>query len=300
MDKIALVSVIIPTYKRSNILMRAIDSALAQTYKNLEVIVVDDNDAGTAYRAEVEKAMNKYKDDQRVKYIQHEKNKNGAAARNTGIRNSRGSYITFLDDDDFYYPEKVEKEVNYLNENKEYDGVYCGRIQKGDRILGQYYGDLSKQILTLTFTPTTPALMFRKSVLLDLNGFNEQFRRHQDFELLLRYFKHSSMGVVPEPLVEIGTNLGENELHGQELEKMKEDFFNLFRYEIEELETREKGVKKTIYSTHYARIFADHLDQKDFSRAIKIYFKGIRISFSQFHYHLFKYAQAYLRVKVKS
>ena len=95
------VSVIITTYKRADMLSRAINSVLNQTYKNIEVIVVDDNGNGSEYRLKTEIIMNKYSQIDNLKYIKHKENKNGSAARNTGIREATGDIICFLDDDDW-------------------------------------------------------------------------------------------------------------------------------------------------------------------------------------------------------
>ena len=90
-----LVSVIIPTYSRPVFLKRCLDSVLNQTYPNIEVFVVDDNNPDTDARSETEKTMEAYKENPRVTYLKHEKNKNGSAARNTGWKASHGEYITF-------------------------------------------------------------------------------------------------------------------------------------------------------------------------------------------------------------
>ena len=99
-----LVSVIIPTYGGGEYLKRCIESVLAQTYPNIEVVVVDDNGLGTPNQLLTQKVMQEFKDDTRVKYVCHEINKNGSAARNTGFRNSKGEYICLLDDDDEWLP----------------------------------------------------------------------------------------------------------------------------------------------------------------------------------------------------
>ena len=79
------VSVITPTYKRSGMLPRAIKSVLNQSYQNIEIIVVDDNNPDTEWRIATEERMQEFKDDPRVMYVKHEKNMNGSVARNTGI-----------------------------------------------------------------------------------------------------------------------------------------------------------------------------------------------------------------------
>ena len=100
-----LVTIVIPTYKRPDQLKRVIDSCLSQTYSNVEIIVVDDNYPETEYRKATEKVMHLY-NNKNIKYIKHDKNRNGSAARNTGLANATGKYITFVDDDDILYQEK--------------------------------------------------------------------------------------------------------------------------------------------------------------------------------------------------
>lgn len=121
-----LVSVVIPTYRRSEMLPRAINSVLNQTYEDIEIIVVDDNNPNTKYREATKKIMEHYKDNSKIKYIKHDVNKNGSAARNTGIKYSSGKYVCFLDDDDYFYPCKIEKQLEFLTSNPEYKAVYCG------------------------------------------------------------------------------------------------------------------------------------------------------------------------------
>ena len=115
MNSNVLVSVIIPTYKRPDKLDVAINSVLRQTYPNVEVIVVDDNDPDTEGRRLTEEKMSKFNDESRVKYIKHDHNKNGSAARNTGARASKGEYVAFLDDDDEYLPNKIESQLQTLD-----------------------------------------------------------------------------------------------------------------------------------------------------------------------------------------
>lgn len=103
-----LVSIIIPTYNRAHIVPRAIQSALNQTYKNIEVIVVDDgstDDTEVAVREIAQK-------DARLRYFRYSPNRGGNHARNIGLDNARGDYVTFLDSDDTYLPRKVEQQLS--------------------------------------------------------------------------------------------------------------------------------------------------------------------------------------------
>lgn len=263
------VSVIIPTYNRSESLTRAINSILEQTYDDIEVLVVDDNNPDSHGRQFTEKMMEHYKEEPKVKYIKHDFNKNAAAARNTGLRFSGGSMICFLDDDDYYLPNKVQAQVAYLKAHTKYMGVYCGRYQNGEVILPSHEGDLTKEILSLSFTPTTPSLMFDRKVFEVLKGFNESYRRHQDFEFLIRYFRYFQIGYVQEPLIVIGENEGENTIHGRKLDELKKQFFHDFDFVIKTLDRR---TQKEIYCSHYSNVFWDHLKRKYFSYAFKNFF----------------------------
>lgn len=112
-----LVSVIIPSYNRpADFVCRAIESVLAQTYPNLEVVVVDDNPAGSPARAALAALLEKYAPDPRVRAVINPKNLGGSGARNAGVRAARGTYLAFLDDDDEFKPEKLEKQIAFMIE----------------------------------------------------------------------------------------------------------------------------------------------------------------------------------------
>lgn len=119
-EKRRTVSVIIPTYNRAHLLGRAIQSVLAQTYEDFEIIVVDD--ASTDVTEQVVKSFA----DDRINYIRHQKNKGGSSARNTGIKAAKGEFIAFLDSDDEWVPKKLEKEINRLQTLSNEVGVFYG------------------------------------------------------------------------------------------------------------------------------------------------------------------------------
>ena len=272
------VSVIIPTYKNRGGLSCSIDSALTQDYAGLiEVIVVDDNSPNTEFRILTENLMHQYKDNPKVIYIQHETNKNGAAARNTGIKAANGDYIAFLDDDDIFLPGKLSKQVEYLIRNPKFSAAYCLAQRKGkpcsQRIL---MGKCSREILLLESNFFTPSLIFRRQALFDINGFDESFRRHQDYELMLRFFAAGfNIGCVPEVLIEIGGNLGENIPSGDQIEKLKTNFFEKFRKFIEIEDAKTPGFANQVYAKHYAGVFLNHIKYHHFFSA----FKTLRYAF---------------------
>ena len=271
------VSVIIPTYGGSESLNRAIDSVLNQKYSPLEIIVVDDNNPGTEARNRTEKNMLKYVGNPDVIYIKHEKNKNGAAARNTGVKSTSGEFICLLDDDDIFLPGKIEKQVKYLISNPEYGACYCWRKQRNKEICGTYTGDLSQQLLDQSFTPTTCALMIRRSCYIALNGFDESYRRHQDYEFLLRFFKQFKIGVVEDVLLEICGNEVYNQLRGKKLYEMKEHFFHQFGKDIDRINDDHPGFKKRVYASHFSDACKELIRYGNFNLAFKMYFRfGIK------------------------
>lgn len=112
-----LISVIIPTYKRPTFLKRAIDSVLNQTYHNIEIIVVSDNDADTEYEFETLAIIQKYKGQKNITYLPGIGNKGGCYARNRGLDVAHGEYVNFLDDDDIMLPEKIKRQLEVLEKN---------------------------------------------------------------------------------------------------------------------------------------------------------------------------------------
>lgn len=276
-----LVSVIIPTYGRCEKLDLAIDSVLKQTYKNIEIIIVDDNGINTFFGNSVANLMKKYVNNIKIRYIQHNVNKNGAAARNTGILNSHGYYISFLDDDDCFYANKIKEQVSTLEKNN-CECVTCDRIQNNTIIRNDISGDLIKKILLLEFMPITSSLLFTAKSIKDIKGFNEKYKRHQDLELMIRYLKKYKIINTNKVLVNVGTNDGENDIHGHQLEQMKKNFLNTFNNEIE------GENKKMIYSIHYTSIFVDHLKEKHYLLAIKIYIYSMFHLGWQFYKAIFK------------
>ncbi len=288
-----MVSVIIPTYKRSDMLPRAISSVLNQTYSNIQVIVVDDNDPNTEYRKKTEILMNQYLSDERVKYIRHIKNSNGSVARNTGIKNSEGEIIAFLDDDDWYYKDKIEMQVLYLLEHQEYRAVYCGWNRDGKVVVPQAKGNLSYNILSGDHIIYTNAIMMWKKDAVACGGWDETFMRHQEAAFLLRYFKYGGIiGVVSKVLVEFDTSDRSNAAgNPYKNEEQTLHYLNSYKDIIEQCGRESKNADKRIWSHRYRGIFLNYLKFHDMVGAVKFYFRccikmPFRFLFDMFDYVL--------------
>lgn len=198
-----LVSVIIPTCKRPHFLARAVDSVLAQTYAHVEVVVVDDNAPDTSARAQTIDVMRQYHDNPRVVYVLNDHPMGGGPARNRGIEQANGSYITFLDDDDIYLPEKVETQLRFTLENDlemSFTDVYLcdgnGRLVEYRRhsyVKDCSNNELMRQHILHSLGPTS-TFMVRRSALLAAGGFAD-VPMGQDFMLMWR-------------MIEFGTKIG--------------------------------------------------------------------------------------------
>ncbi|MFC7076751.1 glycosyltransferase family 2 protein [Haloarcula halophila] len=203
------VSVVIPTYNRASVLPRAIDSALSQTVSEIEVIVVDD-----ASTDDTEALVDEY--GSAVTYLSHSENRGGSAARNTGIEAATGEYVAFLDSDDEWHPEKIERQVACLeSRSARWGGVYCGfQHERRSRLTTTvdtlvprptgYEGDerLLRDLLLLEFAHGgASTLLIRTPVLAELGGFDESFERHQDWEFLVRFLQRWKLAFVDECLV---------------------------------------------------------------------------------------------------
>ncbi|MCE2152703.1 glycosyltransferase [Streptococcus thermophilus] len=188
-------------------LNRAIDSVLCQSYKEIEKIVVDDNDPTSDERKNTEALMSRYIGDKRIRYIKHQRNSNGAVARNTGITAATGKYIAFLDDDDYYLPNRIEKSVRYLEKNRDAVGVYAGVdiIDKEGNINLKVRPQCDLKISDLLrkemVIGTGSNIFVKSDVVKGIHGFDESFVRRQDIEFMIRVCHEGRVGYIPDKLI---------------------------------------------------------------------------------------------------
>ena len=200
MDK--LVSAVITTHNRLELLKRAIDSVLNQTYANIECIVVsDDSSDGTDdYCANIKQI--------RFISIPASQSKGGNYARNIGISAAKGEYVAFLDDDDYWLPEKIECQI-ILAEEKQSDFIYCRRyferLGKGHEswIREDSYecpnGNLSERIFK-HYISSTSCFFIKRSLLLNIGCFDERVVMWQDYDLFIRLAQKTKIYAVDTPL----------------------------------------------------------------------------------------------------
>ena len=206
------VSVVISTHNRCEMLKRAIDSVLKQTFQDFEIIVVDD---GNESAEEVVKSFS----DPRTRYLRHEiPHRGGPTARNTGIKSSRGEFVAFLDDDDEWLPLKLELQVRALDENPEADFCFCSHeaVDKNGKFL--YFKKFKKEgliepyldLLNKSFAWTS-SILVRKDLLDGGFLFDESLLKNQEWDLALRMAK---AGI---KFYSIGQVLFRSHIHGNQL-----------------------------------------------------------------------------------
>ena len=197
-----IVSVIIPTCNRERFIPRSLGSVLNQSFEDYEIIIVDDcSEDNTG------EIVSKY-DDKRIRYIRHKKRMGGSAARNTGIRNSNGLFIAFLDDDDEWLPEKLCLQIELFIKRPELGMVCTGYFYIDDitkKVLKKFSpekkGFIYKDLLETNCLGTTSTAMIRKECFGRVGVFDEDLPACQDWDMWLRISKMFEIDFLGQPLV---------------------------------------------------------------------------------------------------
>lgn len=207
-DNSVLVSVIIPTFNSQQYISQSIDSVYSQTFKNFEIIVIDDGSTDNTRGL----ILSKYP---RVRYYFIE-NQGAAHARNYGISLSDGEFIAFLDADDLWNPRKLEKQIElffadsnlalcftehqFFNDTEVKDGLF----KKRDRLMK---GDLVKNIFLYSYV-CLPSVMVKKAIFADVGMFDENLCAAEDDNLWMRIALNHKFFLLDEPLVMVRESCG--------------------------------------------------------------------------------------------
>jgi len=198
---VARVSVVIPCYNGERFIVQAVQSALGQTYRDLEVIVVDDGSKdGSA-------ALLRAIPDSRVRVVT-QANAGVSAARNAGVAVSSADYVAFLDQDDLWFPDKLARQLPIIDTAADLGLVYadCEIATDGDVVVGRVSdraplrrGRQFEELIVDTRVPLSTMLM-RRAVFDAVGGFRPKFRYVEDLDLLLRVAARHSIDFVDAPL----------------------------------------------------------------------------------------------------
>jgi glycosyltransferase involved in cell wall biosynthesis len=214
-----LVSVIITIYDREKYLQKAVQSVCNQTYKNIEILVIDDG------------AANKYAELICSQYGNctyfYKKNGGSSSARNYGINQSKGEFIAFLDDDDFWERSKIEKQIKVLVENIDIDCVHSAAavVDENDNLTGEIIGASKNKIHKRSgyvfwnalgvWVVKSPTPLIRKSVFKTDMLFDEELKTAEDIDFYQRMFYRHKVQYISEPLAFYREHQGENRLSQQ-------------------------------------------------------------------------------------
>ena len=205
------VSIIIPAFNRSSTIISAIESVLRQTYKDFELLIVDDGSTDETMSRVAEIS------DPRIRMLSNPQNMGASAARNNGIKNARGKWIAFQDSDDEWLPEKLQKQMNEIAaQSEDYIACYCGMLVVGEYTQSEQERTLVRYIPSADLTPvegnilttllranpaSTQTLLIQKDVLTKIGGFDESLPALVDWDCNLRLVEHGLIAFVDEPLV---------------------------------------------------------------------------------------------------
>lgn len=240
-----LVSVIIPTYNRIEKLKRALESVLKQTYSKLEIIIVDNESKdGTIKFLEEFSKKNK-----KIKYLTN--NKKGANySRNLGIKNAKGEYIAFLDDDDTWNSTKIEKQVKILETNSDIGICYTGKKIIYESLNKEYFScSNSNNIYIENYIGTTSSVIIKKEILEKSGLFDVELPALQDYDLWIRILKNTKSYQIKEALINYYINPNNNQISNsiesyekgiQYLDKKYNTDVEYIKFEIEREKKREK------------------------------------------------------------
>jgi len=273
-EKNPTVSIIIPTYNRAHLVGRAIRSVLNQTYQDFEIIVVDD--ASIDNTEEVVKSF----EDNRIRYIRHEKNKGAAAARNTGIKAARGEFIAFQDSDDEWLPEKLEKQMDIFQDlSKEIAVVYTDilKVEKGktfherDPSIMPEEGAICKKRIDFRVKGIfLQSSVIRKESLITVGMLDENLQRYHDLDLFIRLATKYSFYHIDEPLVRYYYKCSIDNIASNEPARIKALTYLLGKYK-DELSRDRKLFAKILYDIGISecRIGAFEAGRRNVFRAVR-------------------------------
>lgn len=243
-----MISVVIPVFNRTHLLARTIESVLRQSYQNFEILIVDDHST-----EDILSVIQKYK----VSYLQSV-GKGVSAARNTGVRHAKGDWIAFLDSDDEWAPDKLKKQIHYLQQNNHLRFAHTDEIwmrngnvfpqkAKHKKSGGHLFERCTEQCVISAST-----VLARKDFLLEMNLFDEDFVVCEDFDLWLRIAAQEEIGFLDQALTI---------KHGGHPEQLSRQYHSMDLWRVRALA---KHVNRTDLTTEQKEALFSHLRIKAF------------------------------------
>ena len=286
-------SIIIPTYNRGYIIRGALESALAQTYRDFEIVVLDDGSTDNTH--EIVKSMRSDK----IRYVRHERNCGYGAACNSGISAATGDFIGFLDSDDLWLPDKLEQQVGFLLRHPQVDAVFTdvevvGNLQKIPSLIGimRHFSKLLEPkrdaveyvingrdmyLCLLEELPIKPtAFLCKRETYARIGTFDEVWPSGTDWELFLRFARSCRFGYIDRPLAILRTEPDATHLKFREQDKLF--LLSLFLKERRKL-ARDREALAAVnrgIAEHYRNLGLDYLNSGQPGKSLLFYVRGFK------------------------
>lgn len=266
---IPLVSAIIPVYNGSNYLAKAIDSILNQTYTNIEILVIDDGSTDNTWEI-----IQSY--GEKV-HGYHKSNGGVSSALNYGIAKMNGDWFAWLSHDDFWHPQKIEKQIKLLLANPNVNMCYTGFniIDENDNLLSEYPGiwykkgiDLRTMLLHGSYIQGITVLI-NKSCFSVVGGFNEKLRCVQDGDMWYRILSIYDIGLVDEVLAT-------KRLHSKEVGKL---------YAGKCISETQRFLRNKLKTTDITILFPELMETNTPSSSIKLHVMILLYKYYFYLYH---------------
>jgi glycosyltransferase involved in cell wall biosynthesis len=278
------VSVIIPLYNGKKYILETLNSVLNQTFKDFEVIVIDDGSKDNS-----KEVLEKYLD--RIRYIYQENSGSPAAAKNRGIKESKGEFLAFMDQDDLWQADKLAKQVKILEKDQKIGLVATNTLvfdSQTKEIKGKAWAKVSKmsaeqtrkRLLQGNFIVTSSAVMVRKETI-EGKGFDENMRLADDYELWFRIAKKWQLEFIEEPLTKWRHNVSSLS-HSHK--KLLEDLVYFFGSAVQDkgLKDNEIKIAREQLKLFSVRLGNLNLSLGEYSKAEQMYKQAIDLGDGRF------------------
>ena len=278
-----LISIVIPTYNRAHLILEALETCVLQSYRPLEIIVVDDGSTDRTVGSVQDWSKGSSHKEVTLKIVKQE-NKGGNAARNNGIKNATGEFIAFLDSDDLWNTTKLKKQYALISQSDTIGGVYCGLRQvevESGKVISDDKRDYTEgfilsQLLVKDVTAPTSAYLIRKKVFDELGGFDETLQARQDWDMWIRLADKYEIRAVTQNLMDLRHHKGPRTASNPQKEinayiKIRQKYQHL-------LLKQPKNIQKEAKANFYKRLGRVHFHHNISKRiAFSYYIKGVAL-----------------------
>ena len=250
------ITVLMSVYNNEKVVARAIGSILNQTYKDFEFLIIDD-----ASTDDTSRIIDSYKD-KRIRTIRNKNNLGLTKSLNIGLRTAGGKYVARIDADDISLPERLAKQIDFLEENPDF--VLCGTSyhiidKKGNTIKDIVYNTNPEKLyydLNFQNIIAHSSIMFKKGKVLSVGGYSDKYRYSQDFDLWQRLVRIEKVWVLPDVLMK--WNDSEDNISSKNSDQQSKSAFEIFKSNLKRLGIRDKeindiGCFHNFYSKKYLK-----------------------------------------------